>query len=176
MLFWVKLMWWSDSAISTSSRCRYRVWKLKHGAIFIKRDLKRKDNLPPFCSQFHTRMCDSMFRRGGREIAETITMWEKSETWSFKKVKLFDAEASFSQYSADGSLFLRPAVYYNGKSQWPSPPSLVFFFQHPPSHNPVHAFKRLQHVQLRSVWEEDELLIFCPQWSLIVPRGPRIRW
>lgn len=128
MLFWVKLMWWSDSAISTSSRCRYRVWKLKHGAIFIKRDLKRKDNLPPFCSQFHTRMCDSMFRRGGREIAETITMWEKSETWSFKKVKLFDAEASFSQYSADGSLFLRPAVYYNGKSQWPSPPSLVFFF------------------------------------------------
>ena len=58
-----------------------------------------------------------MFRRGGRETAETITMSEKSETWSFKKVKLFDAEASFSQYSADGSLFLRPAGYYNGKSQ-----------------------------------------------------------
>ena len=60
----------------------------------------------------------------------------------------------------------------------PSPPSLVFF-RHPPSHNPVRAFNRLLHVQLRSVWKEEELLIFCPQWSLIVRRGSktnRIRW
>ena len=59
-------------------------------------------------------------------------------------------------------------------------PSLFnFFLQNPPSHNPVRAFNRLLHVQLRSVWKEEELLIFCPQWSLIVRRGSktnRIRW
>lgn len=43
------------------------VRKLKHSAILIKIDLKRKDSLPPFYSQFHTRRGENMVRRGGEK-------------------------------------------------------------------------------------------------------------